>query len=82
MFDWLNPQQEMSEFDRQLLSSNLVGAKSLEELTKIERSITYQKTRELKENPIEGNFDYAHLKTIHRFYLKISTFGQVWIDTK
>jgi len=70
MFDWLKPKPEMSEFDRQLLASNLVGAKSLEELSEIERDITQTKTRELKENPIQGNFDYTHLKEIHKYLFK------------
>jgi len=70
MFDWFKPKPKINEFDKQLLDSNLVGAKSLEELSEIERSITYQKTRYLKENPIQGNFDYAHLKEIHKYLFK------------
>ncbi len=67
MLGWFKSEQEMSDFDRQLLSSNLVGAKSLSELFEIERDITQVKTRELKENPIKGNYDYEHLKSIHRY---------------
>ena len=70
MFDWLNPEPEMSEFDKQLLASNIVGAKSLDELTEKERNITYIRSSELKENPIQGNLDYAHLKEIHRYLFK------------
>ena len=66
MFDWLNPEPEMNDFDKQLLASNLVGAKSLSELHKIERDITEKRILELKSDPIEGNFDYAHLKAIHK----------------
>jgi len=65
VFEWLKPQ--MSEFEKELLSSNLVGAKSFAQLQEREKLITDAKTRELKQNPIEGNFDYAHLKKIHRF---------------
>ena len=70
MFDWLKPKPKMNDFDRQLLSSNLVGAKNLDELFYREKMITDAKTRELKENPIQGNFDYEHLKAIHRYLFK------------
>jgi hypothetical protein len=46
MFDWLKPKPEMSDFDKQLLSSNIVGAKTLAQLSDIERSITTVKTQE------------------------------------
>jgi cell filamentation protein len=67
MFDWLQPKPEMSEFDKHLISSNLVGAKNLSELNEKERLITDAKTRELKANPIQGNLDYKHLKEIHKY---------------
>ena len=67
MFGWLNPEPEMNDFDKQLLASNLVGAKSLDELFEIERAITKERLIELKLNPIEGNFDYDHLKAIHKY---------------
>jgi len=70
MFDWLKPKPEMSDFDRQLLSSNIVGAKTLSELDERERMITTQKTRELKDNPIQGNLDYEYLKKIHKYLFK------------
>jgi len=67
MFEWLNPQPEMSEFDRQLLASNLVGAKSLEHLAQRERKITNIRSLQLKADPLPGNFDYDHYKKIHRY---------------
>ena len=70
MFDWLKPKPKINEFDKQLLASNLVGAKSLEQLSEIERSITTHRTRELKSNPIKGNFDYEHLKEINKYLFK------------
>jgi len=70
MFDWLKPKPEMSDFDKQLLSSNIVGAKTLAQLSDIERSITTVKTQELKNNPIQGNLDYQHLKEIHKYLFK------------
>ena len=70
MFNLFKPKPDMSDFDRQLLSSNLVGAKNLDELFYRERMITDAKTRELKENPIKGNYDYEHLKSIHRYLFK------------
>ena len=56
-----------NDFDRQLLASNLVGAKNLKELNRLERIITIQKINDLDINPIKGNFDYQHLKNIHKF---------------
>lgn len=59
-----------NDFDRQLLASNLVGATNLIELSKKERIITLQTTKKLKLNPIKGNFDYKHLKDIHKALFK------------
>ena len=70
MFERLKSKSKINEFDRQLLSSNLVGVKSLEQLAEIEREITDAKTRELKNNPIKGNFDYEHLKEINKYLFK------------
>lgn len=70
MFNWREPKPEMSDFDRQLPSSNIVGAKTLSQLSDIERSITNDKTYELKANPIQGNLDYEHLKQIHKYLFK------------
>ncbi len=55
-----------NDFDRQLLASNLVGTTNLIELNKREREITLKKQLKLQLNPIKGNFDYQHLKDIHK----------------
>ena len=70
MFEWLKPKPKINEFDKQLLASNLVGAKSLEQLSERERLVTDSRTRELKSNPIKGNFDYEHLKEINKYLFK------------
>ncbi|EGT74098.1 Fic/DOC family protein [Haemophilus haemolyticus] len=36
------------------------------ELERLERVITYVKALELKENPVKGKFNLAHLKRIHK----------------
>lgn len=48
------------------MASNLVGAINLIELNKRERIITIQAAKKLEINPIKGNFDYQHLKDIHK----------------
>ncbi|HEF3475353.1 TPA: Fic family protein [Campylobacter coli] len=59
-------QENLSEFDRFLIKTNKIGAKSLDELFRKERMITNKKALELGKNPIKGNFDYQHLKDIHK----------------
>jgi len=58
---------EISDFEKMLLSTNLVKAKNLEDLYFKEKQITFIKIQELKHNPIKGNFDYKHLKDIHKY---------------
>ena len=48
------------------MASNLLGAINLVELNEREREIALTKQLELKLNPIKGNFDYQHLKDIHK----------------
>ena len=36
-------------------------------LSEIESRITFAKATELERNPIEGNFDFEHYKSIHRY---------------
>ncbi|MDR0580309.1 MAG: Fic family protein [Campylobacteraceae bacterium] len=57
----------MSIYTDKLLNSNLVGAKTIDELFKIEKEITQQKVLYLRQYPIKGNFDFQHLKDIHKF---------------
>ena len=40
MFEWLKPKPKINEFDKQLLASDLVGAKTLSELAERERLVT------------------------------------------
>ena len=56
-----------TEFDRELLSTNLLGATTLKALNKKEKIVTNAKMIVLHNNPILGDLDYAHLKEIHRF---------------
>ncbi|EAJ6183445.1 cell filamentation protein Fic [Campylobacter coli] len=59
-------QENLSEFDKFLIKTNKIGAKSLDELFRKERMITNKKALELGKNLIKGNFDYQHLKDIHK----------------
>ena len=59
--------QDISEFDMFLLRTNKVEASSLEGLSYKERKITNKKAIELSIKPIQGNFDYKHLKDIHKY---------------
>ncbi|HHS6729071.1 TPA: Fic/DOC family protein [Campylobacter jejuni] len=59
-------QENLSEFDKFLIKTNKIGAKSLNELFHKERDITNAKSLELSKDPIKGNFDYQHLKDIHK----------------
>ena len=56
-----------NRFDKELIDSNLLGAKNLRELHKKEKILTHTKMLLLQETPIEGNLDYQHLKDIHYF---------------
>lgn len=61
---------DLNDFDKELLSSNLVGAKNTDDLFNIERDITEMKHQLLRKTPIKGNFDYKHLKAIHKELFK------------
>lgn len=56
-----------NSFDEELLDSNLLGAKNLQELHEKEKLLTNIKMQILEEQPIEGSLDYKHLKDIHKF---------------
>ena len=45
---------------------NKVGARSAEELKEREQQYVSFRLTELKENPVQGRFDFAHLKETHR----------------
>ena len=46
---------------------NKLGAKTNEELESRERDITTFRIAQLKDSPINGNFDLKHLQDIHHF---------------
>lgn len=54
-------------FDKELIASNLLGVNTLQKLYEKEKILTNAKMIMLKENPVAGKFDYAHLKAIHYF---------------
>ena len=45
---------------------NKAGIKNQKELDVFEKRSTAKRLNELSENPIQGNFDYQHLKDIHK----------------
>lgn len=55
-----------NDFEKFLLDTNLVNAKSLDELYEKERDLSIVKYAILKQNPIRGKFDFNHLKMIHK----------------
>lgn len=56
-----------TDFDKELLDSNLLEAKTLEQLYSKEKILTNAKMIALQNKPIEGCLDYIHLKDIHAF---------------
>ena len=56
-----------TDFDKELLVSNLLEAKNLTELYEKEKTLTNAKMIMLQSNPINGELDYTHLKNIHYF---------------
>jgi len=56
-----------TDFDAELLASNLLGANNLTELYEKEKILTNAKMIALQDNVVDGNLDYAHLKAIHYF---------------
>ena len=57
----------LTDFDKELLASNLLGATTLEQLYKKEIILTNAKMIALQNKPIVGHLDYAHLKNIHAY---------------
>ena len=60
----------MNDFDLRLLESNKIGAKTLDELFRKERSIVSKRVELLKFMPPRGNLGYDHLKAIHFFLFR------------
>ena len=56
-----------NSFDRELLSSNLLGARTLDDLFEKEKVVTSAKMLYLLQYPIKDNLHYQHLKEIHYF---------------
>lgn len=56
-----------TDFDKELLASNLLEAKTLQELYHKEKILTNAKMIALQNDPVVGCLDYAHLKAIHAF---------------
>ena len=66
---WLKS-DSLNDFDKELLSSNLVGAKTLDELFAYERDITADRILQITLSPIFGSYDYAHYKRLHKELFK------------
>ncbi|WP_416178073.1 Fic/DOC family protein [Dialister sp.] len=49
---------------------NKLGIHDIAILHEAERDITARRLMQLQNHPIAGNFDYAHLKAIHRFLFR------------
>ena len=73
---WDMEEPELSPFDKALLDSNKVNAKTIPELNTIERKYTSIIIADYHDTPINGNFDFNHLKAIHeRLFGDIYTFA-------
>ena len=46
---------------------NKFGIKDDKQLSFVESQITFAKGSELENNPIKGNFDFEHYKSIHKY---------------
>lgn len=56
----------LSNFDKELLSSNMLGATTIDELLELEQQISSSRYLELKFTPIDASFDYMHYKKLHK----------------
>jgi cell filamentation protein len=56
-----------TDFDKELLASNLLEATTLAQLYKKEKILTNAKMIALQDEPIVGHLDYVHLKKIHAY---------------
>ncbi|PHS31978.1 MAG: cell filamentation protein Fic [Sulfurovum sp.] len=57
----------LTDFDKELLASNLLEAKTLKQLYEKEKILTNAKMIALQKQPVVGCLDYAHLKDIHAY---------------
>jgi cell filamentation protein len=57
----------LTDFDKELLATNLLGATTLKKLHQKEKIVTNAKMIALQNEPVVGQLDYVHLKNIHAF---------------
>lgn len=57
----------LTDFDKELLASNQLEAKTLEQLYEKEKTLTNAKMIALQNEPVVGCLDYEHLKDMHTF---------------
>ena len=50
----------LTDFDKELLATNLLGATTLKELHQKEKIVTNAKMIALQNKPVVGQLDYAH----------------------
>ncbi|EAI9929507.1 cell filamentation protein Fic [Campylobacter jejuni] len=55
------------ELFKRLITDNKLGIKDEKELEIVARNYTTIRSDELRIKPIKGNFDYQHLKNIHKY---------------
>ena len=65
--------ESLNDFDKELLSSNLLGAKTVDKLFELEKDITADKILQIKLSPPTGSFDYQHFKMLHK-----EIFGEIY----
>lgn len=46
---------------------NKLNIRDKDELFEAEKQLTFVRLQELQRNPLEGSFDFDHLKAIHRY---------------
>ncbi|RAX56977.1 cell filamentation protein Fic, partial [Helicobacter monodelphidis] len=56
----------MSYFE-ELITHNKLGISDLVEFEKVARKYTSLRMKDLNQESIQGNFDYQHLKDIHKY---------------
>lgn len=55
-----------NDFDQTLLQSSKLKASTVEELFELEKELTTLAMHNVIRNPVEGKFDFDHLKEIHK----------------
>ncbi|GKH61388.1 Fic/DOC family protein [Campylobacter ureolyticus] len=57
----------MSDKFESLITNNKLGIKDYNLFEKVSRDFTLVRTKQLETSPIKGNFDFQHLKDIHKY---------------